>query len=312
MFHEITPKQRALYRGTLALVSSNGALDFHKCERLTFDYLVKNKVDDHHIFPQNFMKKTGDKSKVNCVLNRTLIDKKTNIRISDKAPSSYIEEIENEIGEKSLKSILESHLISKDHLEGDDFESFLKDRAKSLMGELKERMKRDIPASPIAFVAEDDEFEGDDEKSDPREKFDPKIINIRPSELLVDMPKEIDELFASFCSRVQKEVPEVWWKANSRKVVFWSPERAFITCRISRSGLHFVLFTNNEPLVGVDPIVQKDDGGKLWGRIKLKHVADIEKVISPILESHKRIELAVKEGRATGWWAMVGKDKKAS
>jgi hypothetical protein len=312
MFHEITPKQRALYRGTLALVTSNGALDFHKSERLTFDYLVKNKVDDHHIFPQNFMKKSADKSKVNCVLNRTLIDKKTNIRISDKAPSSYLEEIENEVGEKALRGILDSHLINMDHLEGDDFESFLKDRAKSLMDELKDRMKREIPVSPIAFIAEDTEFDEDDEKSNPREKYDPALINAHPKDLLSEMPKEIDELFTAFAKRVQKEHSEIWWKATARKVVFWSPERVFLTCRISRSGLHFIVFTNDQALEGVDPILQKDNGGKLWGRIKLKHVADLDKVIKPVLESHKRLDSAVKEGRATGWWAMVSKDKKAS
>jgi hypothetical protein len=312
MFFEITPKQRALYRGSLALIRSNGALDFHKSERLTFDYLIKNKVDDHHIFPQNFMKKNGDKTnRVNCVLNRTLIDKKTNIRISDKPPSVYLEEIENEIGVKSLRTILDSHLINMDHLEGDDFDSFLKDRGRLLMEELKERMKRDIPVSPVAYVAEESEFddEEENEKSNPREKYDPAIINAHPTSLLAEMPKEIQEIFVAFATSLQKANSQVWWRSTVRKVVFWSPDRLFLTCRISRSGLHFITFTNAQPLEGVSPILQKDDGGKLWGRIKLKHIADVEKVIKSILESHLRLEAAVKSGQATGWWAITNKNK---
>lgn len=308
MFHEITPKQRALYRGTLALITSNGALDFHKSEKLTFDYLVKNKVDDHHIFPQNFMKKSPDKAKVNCVLNRTLIDRKTNIRISDKAPSLYLEEIENEIGKKALIEVLQSHLINIEHLESDDFETFMKDRAKSLMEELKRKMKKEIPATPVAFVAEDSEVDDeDDEKSNPREKYDPSLINVSPKELLADLPQEIEELFSAFSEKLLLSCPNVWWRSTSRKVVFWSPERLFATCRISRSGLHFVIFTNDKPLDGVDPIIQKDNGGKLWGRIKLKHIADVDKIMKSIAESHTRLESAVKNGTSTGWWAMSKK-----
>ena len=309
MFQEITPKQRALYAGTMALVVTHGALDFHKSEKLTFDYLVKNKVDDHHVFPQNYLGKSADKEKVNCVLNRTLIDKKTNIRISDKAPSIYVEEIEKEVGEKELRQILDSHLISLEHLENDDFEAFIRDRAKMLMNELREKMERDIPSAPIMAIDEDSEIDEDDERSNPKDRYDKALINAHPTELLQELPSEIQELFKAFSQRLQQDIPDAWWKANTRKVVFWSPGKAFLTCRISRSGLHFVIFTNDQPMEGVDPIQQKDDGGKLWGRIKLKSIADLDAVMKSVLDSHGRIGSAIKNGRATGWWALVSKEK---
>ena len=188
----------------------------------------------------------------------------------------------------------------------------MKDRAKSLMEELKDKMKRDVPASPVAYVADENEFDEDDEKINPREKYDAALINAHPKELLLDLPKEIEDLFLAFTKKIQSEKSEVWWKANTRKVVFWSPNRVFLSCRISRTGLHFVAFTDDNPLLGIEPIIQKDNGGKLWGRIKLKHIADIEQVMKPILESHIRLEKAVKEGRATAWWAMANKDKKVA
>lgn len=312
MFLDITPKQRALYRGTLALITSNNALDFHKADKLTFDYLVKNKVDDHHIFPQNFLKKKFDQAKVNCVLNRTLIDRKTNIRISDKAPSLYLEEIENEVGEGSLKKILDSHLIPKAALESDDFESFLKDRAKLLMSQLTEKAGKQIPTAPVAYISdENEEFEDTDDRTNPKDKFDQALINAHPTHLLEDIPKEVENMFVAFTKDLISKNPDVWWKANTNKVVFWSPEKVFLSCRISRSGLHFVTFTDGKPLNGVEPIIQKDRGGELWGRIKLKHVADLEKVMTSLVESRKRLQMATKEGRATAWWAMTRKEKVA-
>ena len=311
MFLEISPKQRALYRGTIALVTTNGALDFHKAERLSFDYLEKNKVDDHHIFPQNYLKKHDDPSKVNCVLNRTLIDKKTNIRISDKAPSIYLEEIEAEVGEQNLHRILESHLIPIESLESDDFDGFLKARARILMEQLRERMKRDIPLAPTMLVAEDDEFEEEDESVNPRDKFDPAIINAHPTYLLSGMPTHVEQLFLNMSKALLSKVPDVWWKSNSRKVVFWSPEKVFFSGRISKTGLHLVAFTDGKPLKGVEQIEQKDLGGALWGRIKLKDVKDLDAVVSALSESHSRIRAAVAEGRATSWWAMTRKGKVA-
>ena len=45
------------------------------------------------------------------VLNRTLIDKETNIRIGKKAPTAYLAEIEQEIDTDGLDQVLHSHLL---------------------------------------------------------------------------------------------------------------------------------------------------------------------------------------------------------
>ncbi len=275
------------------------------------DYLEKHKVDDHHIFPQNYLKKSGDGTRANVVLNRTLIDKKTNIRISDKAPSKYSKEILKELGEQSLRKILSSHAINFEKLASDDFDGFLNQRALGFMELLRESIGKEVPNAPTTSTLEEELFEEEDGKTDPRDKHSADVVNAHPSELLEDMPKQTEELFAKFTQSLLKHQPACWWKANTRKVVFWSPEKVFASIRLSKTGLHFVLFTDGKPLAGVDPIVQKDRGGELWGRIKFKAVEDLEKGLPTILESLERLKKACAEGRATAWWAMTNKEKVA-
>ncbi len=311
MFTDITPKQRALYRGTIALVCSNGVLDFHKAEPLTFDYLQANKVDDHHVFPQGYLKVRGEDEWMNCVLNRTLIDKKTNIRISNKAPSRYLAEIETEVGKEKMEKILSSHILPSSELRGDDFESFMIERAKMLFERLKAQVGRDIPLAQVAYVETHDEIdeEGEDDRMIPREKFDPTSINAYPADLLDGLPKETEELFIRFTESLSAKAPNVWFKSNQTKVVFWSPNKVFCSVRLSKSGLHFTTYTDGKDLKDVSPIVQKDRGGELWGRIKLRRLEDLSRVVETLLESHKRLQIAVKEGRPTAWWAMTRKDR---
>ena len=58
----------------------------------------------------------------------SLIDRKTNIRIRDKAPSVYLAEMAAELSEETLETILSSHhlpAVAPSPLFSDDFEGFL-------------------------------------------------------------------------------------------------------------------------------------------------------------------------------------------
>ncbi len=101
MLRQTTPRQRAIYRGVIALVLRNGATDFHTDARITASIIRDKKIDDHHVFPQAYLEEhRPDVTHLlrDCVLNRTLIDKETNIRISRRAPSDYLTEIRTTIG----------------------------------------------------------------------------------------------------------------------------------------------------------------------------------------------------------------------
>lgn len=309
MFFEVTPKQRALYRGTLALVTAQGALDFHNAECLTFDYVEKNKVDDHHIFPHNFLKKNGGAAKAHSVLNRTLIDRKTNIRISDKAPSIYINDIASQIGEERLARILGSHLLDVESLKSNDFDKFLKDRAHALIKELSLKMRREIPRTPVAYFADDEEIDdGSEERFTARDRHDPALINIRPEDLLKDLPAGIGEMFDAFSSALLENLPEIWWRSSIRKVSFYSPLKTFVTVRLSRTGLHLVTFSDGQPLDGAEPIIHRNRGGELWARLKMRTLDDLDRTIRVTIESHRRLLSAEQQGRPTAWWALRKKD----
>src|SRR5206468_1718007 len=90
-------QRNAVYRSVICLTIVNGARDFHTGNRLTADSLKDpaRRIEDHHFFPTGWLKKLDPPmSGENSILNRALIDYQTNRRISDKAPSVYIAEIE--------------------------------------------------------------------------------------------------------------------------------------------------------------------------------------------------------------------------
>jgi hypothetical protein len=139
-WREVTYRQRALYRASMALLMRHHPLDFHKAKPLTKQSIDEEGVDDHHVFPRNYLKGAAGVEVVDSVLNHTLIDRLTNIRIGDKAPSAYLGDMEKELG-KDLHGILESHRLPSDHegsLFGDRFEDFLSWRIEHLTSELAE------------------------------------------------------------------------------------------------------------------------------------------------------------------------------
>ena len=76
-----------------------------------------------------------------CVLNRTLIGRETNIRIGKKAPAVYLGEIEAELGAERLRKVLESHLLSggtDSSLREGRFSDFLDERQQRFVERIEE------------------------------------------------------------------------------------------------------------------------------------------------------------------------------
>jgi hypothetical protein len=128
---DITPRQRAIYRGTICLVLANGAKDFHTQSVITTKLMNEEGIDDHHIFPSKYLEtEKGLKTTRHrdCVLNRTLIDRTTNQMISDRSPSKYLADIRNTPG-FPFEIVLESHHLPSG-ADGpfwtNDYEGFLK------------------------------------------------------------------------------------------------------------------------------------------------------------------------------------------
>lgn len=139
---ETTPRQRALYRGGMCLILRNSPRDFHTVAKLTGDLILEHKVDDHHIFPQAYLDPSGVLPRLrDCLLNRTLIDRLTNIRIGKRAPSDYLEEILNDLKPQKFRELLDSHFLPPDKESPfwhNDFEGFLSWREKTLGSRIQE------------------------------------------------------------------------------------------------------------------------------------------------------------------------------
>jgi predicted transport protein len=136
---DITGRQRALYRGTMALLMSKAPRDFHEGQILTKPIIDGKAVDDHHLFPRAYLASIGKGHLPDSVLNHTLIDKITNIRIGKSAPSDYLGEMRRELGVDLLRTIMESHGLPVEDdapLLADRFEEFLAWRTQYLTHEL--------------------------------------------------------------------------------------------------------------------------------------------------------------------------------
>jgi hypothetical protein len=139
-----TPRQRSLYRATMALVLRNQPRDFHKRGPITSALFAdsKNPVDDHHVFPAGYLAKAVSTTSRDSILNRTLIDRQTNIRIGKRAPSAYLQEIAGGFdSEKEFAALLRSHHLptgAGSPLMLDDFEGFLSWREVSLTEQIEQ------------------------------------------------------------------------------------------------------------------------------------------------------------------------------
>jgi len=138
VLRDTTFRQRAVYRGTYALIFAGGQRDhagrprdFHADKPLTTEFIREHGVDDHHIFPYAYLGRQDPPVPTrlrDSILNRTMIHPKTNRMISDHAPSIYLEEMKGELDPHQLYAILDSHLLPvgpDSPLWSDEFERFI-------------------------------------------------------------------------------------------------------------------------------------------------------------------------------------------
>ncbi len=160
----ITPRAQSVYKALMALVLRRNTLDFHHAAPLSPQTIASRQIDDHHIFPRAYLNPTGEEPTypaelVDCILNRTMIDRDTNIRISNHAPSTYLGSIRDELKKLApadapaadlLTRVLTSHLLpagTASPLFNDDFESFLTWRQSQLAQQIEEATGHVVVAS---------------------------------------------------------------------------------------------------------------------------------------------------------------------
>lgn len=139
---DVGPRQRSIYRGTICLILTNHARDFHTLSVITGKLIGDQGIDDHHVFPASYLEKhkgiTAARQR-DCVLNRTLIDRTTNQIISDRAPSDYLAVIRDTSG-FPFEAVLASHCLptgADAPFWTDDYDAFLTWRQERLWKDIK-------------------------------------------------------------------------------------------------------------------------------------------------------------------------------
>ena len=158
---DVTPRQRAIYRGVICLIlgSGSGARDFHTQLTITGQLMKQEGIDDHHVFPANFLEvKKGIvlSRHRDCILNRTLIDRTTNQMISNRAPADYLADIRNTAG-FPFDAVLTSHCLpvgDDSPFWTNDYETFLAWRQKRLWQEIQR----------VTGLTKADDLESDDKE----------------------------------------------------------------------------------------------------------------------------------------------------
>lgn len=138
-------KGSSLYNAILCLLAINRAPDFFTARPLDTGTYVEGSIHDHHIFPQkvyNISQKTSSlftKTK-DSIVNRTLLLDETNLRILNKQPSEYLEEMRTALRSKDIfESTLNLHMISPlalAALEENNYDTFVKERENSIKSAL--------------------------------------------------------------------------------------------------------------------------------------------------------------------------------
>lgn len=117
-------------------------------EAISVQDLITHRGDIHHIFPRDFLKKKGmDRREYNQIANYVYMQSEINIRLGNKSPKDYLEQVQNDIqnkapflsgieDQKSLFRNLRQHCIPPSifDMEFEDYQDFLSQRRR-LMAE---------------------------------------------------------------------------------------------------------------------------------------------------------------------------------
>ncbi|WIX83309.1 DUF262 domain-containing protein [Amycolatopsis carbonis] len=129
-----------------------------------------NDKEFHHFFPRNYIAQSkAVMPPANKVANIIMLTSDSNIKISDKAPSEYLNMIQNEMGKEELQARLAKSLVPPAALEAalqDDYDEFLRLRSH----ELQQRavlLTGETDGVPIPPAGEADQDRQDDEDVDP-------------------------------------------------------------------------------------------------------------------------------------------------
>ena len=160
-------RNSAAYKGVYALLLSAGAKDWMTGEESEIQSYFDESIDIHHIFPQKWCRDNGvEAARCDSVVNKTPLTARTNRRIGGRAPSEYLQQIENEpVPSVDLDGYLGTHLIDAALLRADEFDSFFEFRQANLLQAIR------------AVMGKHNESNGDDEADEPPAEYELVLLH---------------------------------------------------------------------------------------------------------------------------------------
>ena len=156
----------AAYRGIYVLLQRQGSCDFFWKARMIDLDREECRIDIHHIFPRDWCESQGIVPRVyNAIVNKTPISYKANRMIGGKAPSRYLQQLQEhaqvQLKDADFDAILDSHLIAPENLRADDFVGFYEARKLALLKLIESVMGK--PAVSMIGIPAVDDFDNEDD-----------------------------------------------------------------------------------------------------------------------------------------------------
>jgi hypothetical protein len=145
-------RNSAAYKGLYALLLRDDGQDFRSGDTITLQTYFDENIDIHHIFPRKWCKEQDiDRERYDSIINKTAISSKTNRQIGGRAPSEYLERLQNGAGmsQEDMNEILCSHAIQPQTLRNDDFEAFFRTRADALLERIEQAMGKPVARDAV-------------------------------------------------------------------------------------------------------------------------------------------------------------------
>lgn len=140
-------RNSAAYKGLYAIMMRDGARDLRTGEGIIDATYFDEKIDIHHIFPQDWCARNGiEPGRCDSIINKTALSARTNRMIGGKAPSEYLVRMQNAGGldENAMDAALETHLIEPQALRKDEFETFFEARRQALLERIQTVMGKTL------------------------------------------------------------------------------------------------------------------------------------------------------------------------
>lgn len=138
----------AAYMGLAALLMQQGSRDFITGMPIDLHTYFERNIDIHHVFPRKWCEDAKlPREKWNSVVNKAPLAAETNRSIGGDAPKIYLTRIETskKVDPAALDTFLSTHCVPVAALRANDFESFMQQRASTLLGLIEAAIGKAVP-----------------------------------------------------------------------------------------------------------------------------------------------------------------------